>query len=478
MRWSAGAVIGRQLSQIVAALVLARLLGPSSYGVVSAATVYVTFTTLLLDQGLAAALVQRPVLSRRAPGAVASANLLCAAVLGGTTWAVAPLLAHFFHSESLTEPVRALGLGLLVKAAAITPRAMSQRALDFRTIGLADIAGGVVGALAGISSAVLGAGVWAMVVQVLSTDLVIAVLLLARVRQTLPNRHLDELRTILPFSLRIFASNGLAFLSRNLDNILVGRLLGVTALSFYSMAYRVLVIPVQMIGQTTNRVTFPLLSRSAQDRERLARDVARITELLAFVTVPAMGLAAVAAPELVGIALGPRWAATAPVLMILSIAGARETVFTVTQSLMRATGAGRLILRYEILASVVQLSGIVIGLQFGLVGVALGITSAGFLLSPVLLLIQRRLCGLRIRSQLRRLAVPTHAALWAAGSFLLLREVGWGQIPTLAVGSFCYVAVGAAVLRLVHPAATRRASASVTTILRRTPAPTPSSTTS
>src|SRR4051794_16109228 len=103
VRWSMAAVIGRQVSQMICALVLARLLGPETYGVISAATVYVTFTTLLLDQGLAAAIVQRPRLTRLTPGAVATANLLCGLVLAAVTVLTAPLVAAFFRAPDLTD---------------------------------------------------------------------------------------------------------------------------------------------------------------------------------------------------------------------------------------------------------------------------------------------------------------------------------------------------------------------------------------
>ncbi len=124
----------------------------------------------------------------------------------------------------------------------------------------------MIGCVAGIIAALTGSGIWSMAWMVLSTDLVIAIMMLFAAKgAATPNLHLRELREILPFSLRIFGSNALAFLSRNTDNILVGRFLGVGALSLYSMSYRVLVVPVQMIGQTVNRVVFPLFAR-LQDR--------------------------------------------------------------------------------------------------------------------------------------------------------------------------------------------------------------------
>ncbi|HET9648793.1 MAG TPA: lipopolysaccharide biosynthesis protein, partial [Microlunatus sp.] len=461
---SMAAVLGRQISQMVCALVLARLLGPQTYGVISAATVYVTFTTLLLDQGLAAALIQRPVLSRWAPGAVATANLLCGLVLALITIVAAPAVSGFFRAPDLTALLRVLGIGLLIKALAITPRAVNLRLMRFKVIGIADIAGGVIGAIGGITAALLGAGIWSMAVQVVLTDLVIAILLLSRTHGTRPNHHLRELGSILPFSLRLFGSNALAFASRNLDNILVGRFLGVTALSLYSMAYRVLVIPVQMIGQTVNRVTFPMFSRLAEDRPRLSRNLTKVTELLSFATIPGMLLIAVAAPQLIDVVLGHEWAATAPVLSILAVAGARETVFSVTQSLMRAKGAGKLVLRYEFLATGTQLTGIVIGLQFGLIGVALGFTVAGFLLSPVMLIIQRRLSGAPIRLLLGRMLRPLHASLWGVAGYWLITLIGSGQFVTLLLGCLAYAALAAAVLLLIHRAALKRAVAAAVEI--------------
>ena len=110
-----------------------------------------------------------------------------------------------------------------------------------------------------------------------------------------------------------------------------------------------------------------------------------------------------------------------PVLTVLAIAGARETVCSVIGSLMRAKGAGTLIFRYEWLATGTQLAGIVIGLQFGMLGVAVGVTVAGFALMPVLLAIQRRSgrgehpCPGRPPARLRY--TRRHGARWPTSAF-------------------------------------------------------------
>ncbi|GIG38659.1 lipopolysaccharide biosynthesis protein [Cellulomonas phragmiteti] len=459
MRWNTLAVVGKQVFLFGSSIVLARLLGPETYGVVGAAMIYVTFTMLLLDQGLAAALVQRPELSRWAPGVVATANLASAVLLGVVTWLVAPAVADFFHDDRLAPVLQLLGAALWLKALAIVPRAMQQRALTFRSIALADVAGACAGAAAGVAAALAGAGPAAVVAMVVATDLVAAVVLLRAERGPAPNLRLGELRELLPFGARVMATNGIAYFSRNIDNILVGRVLGLSALSYYGMAYRVLVIPVQLIGQTVSRVMFPVLSRVADRRDLLADHLLRTTQLLAFVAVPLMGLAAAGAHELVEVVLGASWLPSASLLTVLAVAGARETVMYISGPLMKATGRVKLLVRYELLATVLQVGGIVVGLRWGILGVALGYTLAGFALTPVLLLVQRHLTGVSGAQQLRAILPPVHAALWGAAAYVLVTRVLDGPLLVLLVGAACYVAVAAGVLLAVHRTSTTQALA-------------------
>lgn len=457
VRWNSLAVVGKQVFLFASAIVLARLLGPETYGVISAAMIYVTFTMLLLDQGLAAALVQRPDLSRAAPGAVASANLAAAVLLGGVTWVAAPAFADFFHTDDLVPVVRLLGLGLVVKAAAIVPRAMQSRALTFRAIAVADVAGALAGCVGGVTAALLGAGPAAIVAQVVLMDAVVAVVLLHAERWPLPNLRVRELRVLLPFGLRVMATNGIAYLSRNADNVLVGRFLGVVALSFYGMAYRVLVIPVQLIGQTVSRVMFPVFSRLADRRDLLAEHLLRATELLAVVSVPLMGLAAVSAHELVAVVLGAEWLPAATLLTVLAVAGARETVLYATGPLMKATGHVKLLVRYELLATVLQVGAIVIGLRWGTLGVAAGYTLAGFVLAPVLLVVQQRLAGVTGRQQARAVLPAVHAALWGAAAYAGIAALLDGPLVVLVVGALAYGGVALGVLATLHRATWRSA---------------------
>lgn len=450
VRWSLAAVLARQGFQIACAIVLARLLGPESYGIISAATIYVSLSTLLLDQGLSAALIQNRAVTRRTAGATATLNIVVALAMGAATVFLAPGVAAFFHADAVALLLLPLAVSIPLKALAITPRAMLSRHLLLHHVARADIAAAAMGAVAGIAAAVLGAGYFALAYQVLTTDLVTAVMLLVASRGPAPNFHLRELRPLLGFSLSVFFTNFLAYFSRNMDNILVGRVLGVTALSLYSMAYRIMVIPIQLVGQTVNRIMFPAFSRAADDPGKLSEHLRTSTQVVAMMVVPAMAYVACAAPALVHLVLGDAWLPAAGIISVLAVGGARETVFYITPSLMKGLGKGGLIVRYEILAGAMQVGGIVAGLQFGLLGVAVGLVAGGLMLVPVLLVIQSRLTGLAIRHQLGVIWPALHGALWGSAAYLSLSLAPWPPIATAAAGLAAFLLADAAILFLLH----------------------------
>lgn len=464
VRWSAVGVFGRQGCQVAFGLALARLLGPESYGVVGAATVFVTLSILLLDQGLSAALIQRPALTARMPGAAMSLNLASGVVLGLATVLLAPAAADLIRVPELVDVLRPLGAGLLLKAVAVAPRALASRRLRFRSLAVADLAGAVTGATGGLVAALLGAGYHALVVQILLTDLVVAVVLLVAVRGPRPNLALRDVALLLPFGLRLFATSALAYSTRNVDNVLVGRYLGTADLAFYSTAYRVLVLPVQLVGQTVNRVLFPVMSRLAPDRERVGAALLAAVELLALAAFPAMALVASAAHELVLLGLGEQWLPTAPLITVLALAGARETVVYTTPAVMMSMDRAPLNVRFQLLSSAVQVLGIVVGLQHGLLGVAVGYALAGCATTPVSLLVQRRLTGVPVRRQLQAAWPAVHASAWASAAYLLVARADLPDLAVLLLGSAAYLLALLAVLRVAHRDVLSR---SVRRVLRR-----------
>jgi O-antigen/teichoic acid export membrane protein len=455
MRWSGLSVVGREVSRTIFTIMLARLVGPEAFGIVAQAAVYIGIVGLLLDQGFSSALIQRPTVESDMPGAIVTVNLAVGGGLTALTVAIAPLWAAFMNTSALSLVLAVLAPTLLIRAASITPRAMLLRSMQFRKIGIADITAAVAGGGLGVLVAMLGGSYWAIVVQIVSTDVVLVLVLLAVGAGNWPNLHMRRLREIAGFSWRAFAAGLLInSVSRNVDNLLVGRFQGAQALAFYGLAYRLLLLPVQLACTTIGAVLFPAFSRLAHDLATLRTELVRATRALAVLALPTMALVAAAAPQLVQLLFGSQWHPAVPIVQVLAMAGAMQAIYQPsTAPLVLGLGQAKLNLRYAWLTTVLATAGIVAGLPFGPFGVALGYSTAAALTVPVEWLIRRHLLGLTLRSQAATLVPGLHLAAWVAGGYLLVAvAISGHDALVLMLGVLVAAVAGLGALRLVHGA--------------------------
>ena len=272
VKWAIVQVVGATGGRLVFTLILARFLGPDDFGIVAQAMIYITLAMLLLDQGFGAALVQRRDLHPADARSVATLNLVLSVGLMIVTLVCAPLVADFFRTPELTAVLRVLGIGLVLKGLAIVPLMMTRRAFEFRELALLQTSAVMIAGIVSLVSVTAGAGYWALVVQTLVGDGL--VLLGLFVLQGLPRFgiHGRSLHGMFRFSIPLLASQLLSFVGYNADNIVIGRVLGATALAYYALAFRLQRFPLQVIGSAVNDVSLPIFSR-LQGHPRTSRSL-------------------------------------------------------------------------------------------------------------------------------------------------------------------------------------------------------------
>ena len=159
-------------------------------------------------------------------------------------------------------------------------------------------------------------------------------------------------------------------LNQNADNVLVGRFLGAPALGAYSLAYNVILVPFSRLASPLHDVVYPVFTRVQDDLERAVRVWLRAMRLLAAVAIPSMLGLVVAAPDLVDVVFGRRWQAAVPVMQILAWVGALYVVQGLNSVLLQALGRTRLLLGFALVSFAAGLGSFVLGLHWGIVGVA------------------------------------------------------------------------------------------------------------
>ena len=447
VKWAGGAQILRNLLVVTTTVILARLLSPVDFGLMGMAIAVIAFLELFGEFGIGAAIIQRPNLSNELLSSAFWFNIGLGVLLALLLVGIAPYLAAFFREERLAAILSVLAIALLASRLGGVQRAMLERQLRFAELATIDISATFCGATVGIVSAYLGQGVWSLVFQTIAIAVTTTGLYwtFSSWRPAITFSR-SQLRSIMRFSLNLTGSNILNCCARSADNIIIGRYLGAQDLGYYALAYQIMLYPVQHISRVIGRVMFPVMSQMQDDDERLRRACLWVVPGVAIITLPMMaGLWAIAAP-FVDIVFGPDWGPVAVLLLILAPVGAIQSV-SVT-GLFQAKGRTDLQFRWAFFASCVAITSFLIGVQWGIYGVA-----AAYFVTTLLLLypgwrLNFGLIGLPVREVFATLVRPGTAA---CAMLLIVVGVGavmpsswsdkWTLVIQVAIGMLSYAAL-------------------------------------
>jgi O-antigen/teichoic acid export membrane protein len=449
MAWLTGVQAARQLLSIVSVSVLARRIPPATYGLVGMAVLVTNLLETIRDVGTGTALIRE----RELPESLASTAfwLNCGTGIVVTLLVVALSwpAAYFFHEPQVARILQFLSVSFFFGALGVVPTAVLIRAMDFRRVAVAQTFGTVCGTASAIAIALGGGKVSALVsaplVMSFTTTLVVWLLSPLRVK---PVFNFADARRILSFGLHLTGSNVMNYFSRNADNVLVGRFLGSGSLGYYQMGYMLMVLPLQNFSNMIAQVTYPALSRFSEDHKRFRSAYLRISSLISLVTFPVMVGLGVTAQPFVRVFLGPKWMPVATLLMVFGPLGALQSLTSTIYLVYNTQGRTSLLFRWQIFASISYVTSFVVGLRWGIMGVAVCYTIVWLLLAVPMLLIPFGLVGITIKDFARALwptTWPTLAMATIATSWLhVIRRLGVHNsivelLSTSGVGAVVYV---------------------------------------
>ncbi|MCR4267614.1 lipopolysaccharide biosynthesis protein [Nitratireductor sp. ZSWI3] len=429
--WTGLSMGALAVAELVALLVLARLLSPAEFGLYAAALVVIKFSAIFENLGVTPAIVQRPVLEVRHLRVGFTLSMLLSLAVSAAVWVSAPVIAAYLRLADLVPVVRVACIILLCQGFSTVALASAQRALRFRWLATLDACAFAAGFIVvGPALALLGYGVWALVGALATQHLLrMAVLLLG---QPHPKRPMLELRAaadLLYFGGGFTLARICNYLATQVDRLVVGRWLGADALGVYALASQVMTAPAVIIGQILDRVLFPTMARVQEEPARLARAYRSGVAACALLVLPAGLTLAVIAPELVLVVLGPRWAGVAAPLQILALGMLFRTSYKLSDSVTRATGVVYARAWRQAAFALAVALGALVGSRWGVAGVAFGVVAAvafNFLLMAQLSL---RVTGVRwpefAAAHLPGLALAAvvGAGVWTMADWLRGREV-------------------------------------------------------
>ena len=277
--------------------------------------------------------------------------------------------------------------------------------------------------------ALLGAGPWAIVAQKL-TITAISTMLVWRASSWRP-RFLASRRAardLFSFSGWIVGARLLSYVNANADNYLVGRYVGSAGLGAYSIAYNVMLVPLTRLAAPVQQVFYPALSK-IREPVRVGQTWLHATKLVALFTLPAFAGMAVVAPDFVPVVLGDQWDASVRVIQVLCWVGIVGAVVSQVGAVLQTLDRTAWGFRFTIVATVVTTTAFVIGVQWGIVGVAVASAIASTALAPYYLSLPLRATGVRPVAFLGAIAGVVQAAAVMAASLFALRSLALDSLP-------------------------------------------------
>ena len=454
MRWTISARVLVQLITWPSTIIVMRLLNPRDYGLVAVSTVFIEFMTVFSDPGLAAGLVQTKALrdetSRAASALIALLNLFLVSVL----MLAAPSIAAWYHEPELTQVIRVASLSLLVMAIATVPQAHLVRNMRFREMALALIASSLAGSLATIACAILGLGVWSLVLGSLVLSALRSIVIIAYNRSAIwPDfsKGFGPVRHLMHFSAHMLGNRLLWYCSGSLDLIILGRMVHSTELGSYSVGANLAAIPGDKAMDAVNRVSFPTLSRLRPERARFNYTYERILRMLAlYGFLVAWGLAAVA-PEFVHVVLSDKWRFAVIPLAMLSIAAPIRMLTSLQNTVNNAAGVPQASTKVLGLTCLVLPVGILIGARVaGINGAAVSCVVVYAVLFFVSTFYTCRVTERDMRDNLRLILVPLVAGISMLIVTWALRALLFVHLPTPVLLGVEIVAAAVGFLGTVH----------------------------
>jgi PST family polysaccharide transporter len=393
---------------LLALPILARLLGPSEFGLVALAMSFVLFTMAFSDAGMGYSLVRTPREDTAAWSSAFWAISLLSSGLALFLLAIAWPAAWLFGEPRLAPLVLALAPIPLVQGMLAPAIADLQQREKFAWVGLAEVTGAVAGAAIAVWIAFHGGGAWALVAQQLGVWAGKAAVIIPATRFR-PRFifHRDGLEPHLRFGRDTAGWSLVNFFARQIDPLVIAKIIGTTALGFYSIAYRLMTLPAYLVAGPVQNALFTRMVALRNDPAGLRELVLIASRALASFIFPAMAVLSVASASFITIFLSDRWLPAAPIFAVLAPIGAVTAVVGLNGPLLMAVGRTDLRLRLTFEFTLLWAVAVPFLAYDGVETVAIGFAVLFLLYLPRTLQLFLRPIGGNIPGYVRAMAVPS-----------------------------------------------------------------------
>lgn len=376
--WSAADTFLAQGVSFIVGLVLARLLTPEEYGLIGIVAIFTTVMLGIVDSGFSNALIRKQDVTDKDYNTLFFFNLIVSIALFALLFFCAPLIAKFFDRPQLVDLVRVMGIVLILQALSIVQNTILTKRIDFKTKTKASVISAVLSGVIGIAMAYMGFGVWSLVAQQLSRQLIYTVCLWI-LNKWWPKIKLsiESLKYMWRFGWKLLVSGLLDNIWKELYQVVVGKFYSPAVLGQYTRATQYAGLFSTNITSIVQRVTYPVLSEVQSDKDRMVRGYRRIIKVTMFVTAILMlSMGAVSEP-LIYCLIGSQWHEASTYLPFICVSMSLYPLHAINLNMLQVQGRTDIFLVLEIVKKVIAVVPICLGIFVSIYWMLIGSLCAG-----------------------------------------------------------------------------------------------------
>lgn len=368
--------------RFIKTLIIARLLAPSDFGLFGIACLSLDILQTFTETGINAALIQKKEDIKDYLNTAWTIQIIRALVLSCIIFIFSPYIAKFFNNMEAAPLMRIIAINMLFSGFANIGVVYFEKEIEFGKKRLIRFVQLLVEFIVSLILAFILRNAWALVWGMLVGSIANCITSYI-IHPYRPKLHLEiaKAKDLLHFGKWIFGSAILTFLITQGDDILVGKILGATALGFYTMAYAISNMPTTEITSVISQILFPAYSKIQNNKKRLSEVYYKTLALTLSISLPFSALIFSFSYDFTYLFLGNKWLLMVPTMMILAIQGAMRSYGATTGSLFQAVGKPKIGTKLQFLQLIVM--GVIIYpliLKFGIFGAALSIVISGLLI--------------------------------------------------------------------------------------------------
>jgi len=378
--WSAADAFLSQGVSFIVGIILARLLSPSEYGLIGIVSIFTAVLISIVDTGFSNALIRKNDASQEDYDTMFITNLVMSVVLFIVLYLCAPSISLFFKRPELTELTRVTGLILIIQAFSLVQNTILTKRIDFKTKTKVSLISAISSGVVGISLAYNGFGVWSLVGQILSRQLLYTIFLWI-FNKWLPKFKfsIESFRYMWGFGWKLMLSGLLSNIWNQLYQVVVGRFYSPATLGQYTRAKEYANIFSSNLTTIVQRVSYPVLSEVQSNKDRMVAAYRKVIKTTMFITTITMIFMGAISEPLIYCLIGPKWSLSATYLPLICISMSLYPLHAINLNMLQIQGRTDIYLYLEIIKKIIAVLPLCLGIFVNIYWMLIGSILTGIL---------------------------------------------------------------------------------------------------